>query len=37
MAEVITSEVFKEKVFDYENNKEWKFEGDIPAVIDSLC
>lgn len=34
MAEVITSEDFKTKVFDYENNKEWKYEGDIPAVID---
>lgn len=34
MAEVITSDVFKEKVFDYEKNSEWKFEGDLPTVID---
>ena len=34
MAELITSEDFKTKVFDYENNKEWKYEGDVPAVID---
>ncbi len=27
------SEVLK-NVFDYENNKEWKFEGDLPCIID---
>jgi len=32
--EHLTKETFKSKVFDYENNKEWKFEGSIPAVID---
>ena len=25
---------FKDKVFDYENKKEWEFEGDKPAIID---
>jgi thioredoxin 1 len=25
---------FKEKVFDFEKNKDWKFEGELPAVID---
>jgi thioredoxin 1 len=25
---------FKEKVFDFENEKEWKFKGEKPAVID---
>ena len=25
---------FKKKVFDYEKNKEWKFEGDKPVIID---
>ncbi len=25
---------FKEKVFDYTSDKDWKFEGSIPAVID---
>jgi len=25
---------FKTKVFDYENNKEWNYSGDLPAVID---
>lgn len=32
--ESLTKEVFKEKVFDFENNKEWKFEGDKPCIID---
>lgn len=30
----MTKEAFKKKVFDYENNKEWKFEGDKPAIVD---
>jgi len=32
--EHLTNETFKEKVFNYEANKEWKFEGEIPAIID---
>lgn len=32
--EHLTLETFKEKVFNYEDNKEWKFEGTRPAVID---
>ncbi len=32
--ENLTKEVFKEKVFDFENNKEWKFEGERPCIID---
>lgn len=32
--EHLTNETFKEKVFNYENNKDWKFEGQIPAIID---
>jgi len=32
--EHLTKESFKSKVFDYENSKEWKFEGSKPAVID---
>lgn len=27
-------EDFEKKVFDYKNSKEWKFEGDKPAIID---
>ena len=32
--ENLTKETFIEKVFDYENEKEWKFKGDKPAIID---
>lgn len=32
--EHLTKESFKEKVFNFEDNKEWKFEGKLPAVID---
>lgn len=34
MLEHLTKETFKEKVFNYEVNKEWKFEGDKPVLID---
>ena len=34
MSEHLTTQAFKEKVFNYEQNKDWKFEGDIPAIID---
>ncbi len=30
----LTKDTFLKEVFDYEHNKEWKFEGTIPAVID---
>ena len=32
--EHLTNETFKEKIFNYEVNKEWKFEGNTPAIID---
>ena len=34
MVEFLTKETFLTKVFDYEKNKEWKFEGDLPCIID---
>ena len=34
MTEHLTAESFRDKVFDYQNNKEWKFEGDLPCIID---
>jgi thioredoxin 1 len=34
MTENLTKETFLSKVFNYEVNKEWKYEGDIPAIID---
>lgn len=32
--EHLTTETFKTKVFNYETNKEWKFEGELPVLID---
>jgi len=32
--EHLTKQSFQEKVFNYEVNKEWKFEGDVPCIID---
>jgi len=32
--EHLTKEAFLEKVFNYEKNEEWKFEGKLPCLID---
>jgi len=34
MLEHLTKETFKEKIFNWEENKDWKFEGDLPCLID---
>jgi len=34
MPEHLTKQSFLEKVFNYEQNKEWKFEGELPCLID---
>ncbi|QXP73178.1 thioredoxin [Tenacibaculum sp. AHE15PA] len=34
MTENLTKATFLEKVFNFEENKEWRFEGDKPALID---
>lgn len=34
MAEHLNKQTFLEKVFNYEKNQDWKFEGDLPAVVD---
>lgn len=34
MTEHLTKETFISKVFNYEANKEWRFEGDKPCIID---
>jgi thioredoxin 1 len=34
MTENLTKATFLEKVFNFEKNKEWKFEGKRPVVID---
>jgi thiol-disulfide isomerase/thioredoxin len=30
----LTTQDFKEKVFNYEAGKEWKYEGTLPAIVD---
>lgn len=30
----LTTQEFKEKVFNYETSKEWKYAGSLPAIID---
>lgn len=34
MTELLTKETFFEKVFNFEKNSEWKFEGELPCIID---
>jgi len=30
----LTLQKFKDEIFDYENEKEWKYKGDVPAIVD---
>lgn len=32
--EHLTKQTFFEKVFNYEQNQDWKFEGKLPCIID---
>ena len=32
--EHLTKQTFLDKVFNYEENKDWKFEGELPCIID---
>lgn len=34
MTEHLTTAEFKEKVFNWDENSEWKYEGDLPAIVD---
>jgi len=34
MASKITTEEFKKNVFDYEASTDWKYAGDLPAIVD---
>ena len=34
MAEHLTKEKFIERIFDYENETEWKYKGESPVFID---
>ena len=30
----LTGQDFKDKIFNYETEKDWKFKGDLPVIID---
>ena len=34
MAENLSKQIFFEKVYNFETNKEWKYEGELPCVVD---
>jgi thioredoxin len=34
MSTKLTTDEFKKKVYDFQANTEWKFEGDLPAIVD---
>ena len=34
MTENLTKQTFLEKVFNYEKNKDWMYEGKLPSIID---
>jgi len=34
LVQPLTKDSFLQKVFNYEQNKEWKFEGKLPCIID---
>ena len=34
MVQKLSKETFKEKVFDFESQNSWQYEGDLPCVID---
>jgi thioredoxin 1 len=30
----MTKQDFKEKIFDFESGEEWKYKGEVPAIVD---
>ena len=34
MSEHLNKETFRDKIFNYEKNNEWKYEGTLPALVD---
>lgn len=32
--EHLTKQTFMEKVYDFESNQDWKYEGNLPCIID---
>ncbi len=34
MVETLTTQDFKEKIFNYEESQQWNYKGDLPCIID---
>ena len=34
MPQILTTATFKEKVFDYDKSQEWKYQGELPCIVD---
>ena len=34
MVEILTTQDFKEKVFNYDESQQWSYRGDLPCIID---
>ncbi|WP_018527640.1 thioredoxin [Alkalispirochaeta alkalica] len=34
MTQKLTKETFREKIFDFEQNQDWNFRGERPAIVD---
>ena len=34
MTEHLTTDEFKQRVFNWDDNSEWQYEGDLPAIVD---
>ncbi len=34
MVETLTTQDFKEKVFNYDESQQWSYKGDLPCIID---
>jgi thioredoxin 1 len=34
MTEHLTAETFRQKVFNYETGGDWKYEGELPCIVD---
>ena len=34
MSEHLNKQAFRDRVFNFEKNKEWKYEGTLPALVD---
>ena len=34
MVEHLNKQSFRDKIFNFEENREWKFEGELPALVD---